>query len=367
MAGTGPIRVGVTADGAAGAEPAARAAGAQDLAAAVLLGPASALSPERAAAFGFAAGWVGGDGAVLLTERLSDERLGDVASRAVALWLHSCPAARPIDARSVLPAAPSAEGSLWTRLRAADGPGAVEILTWSGDGERLGAQVRELAPDAARPRPDAALETAMARIRGRVPFAELLSIAALPPFLEVLLAPRERARCARFGARRRRDFAAGRIALKLATRSVTTGEFAAIDTLAEDGVLALSPAGVGGASIAHDPELAIAVASARGVPGVDVEVVAPRLESAAALFTGAAERRLVESAAVGRLEALARIWTAKEACAKAWAMPLPELFEGCELVEIGPDSSVARLGGERVEILHARLGEHLVSLVERSP
>lgn len=363
----GSIRAGVTADGAAGAEPAARAAGARDLAAAVLQGPASALAPERAAAFGFAAGWIGGDGAVLLTERCSDARLDDVASRAVALWLHPRPAARPIEARCAAPAALSAEESLWTRLRAAKEPGAVEILTWSGNGERLGAEVRELASDAAQPHPDAALEAAMARILGRVPWAGLLSLAALPPFVELLLAPRERARCDRFGPRRRRDFAAGRIALKLATRSVTAGDLAGIDTLAEDGVLARSPAGVGGASIAHDPELAIAVASARGVPGVDVEVVAPRLEPAAALFTSAAERRLVESAAIGRLEALARIWTAKEACAKAWAIPLPELFEGCELAEIGPDSSVARLGGARVEILHARFGEHLVSLVERSP
>jgi 4'-phosphopantetheinyl transferase EntD len=207
----------------------------------------------------------------------------------------------------------------------------------------------------------------MDRLRDRVPWAELLTLAALPPFYEALLSPRERARCGGFGARRRRDFAAGRIALKLATRSVTTSDLTAIDTLAEDGVLARSPAGVGGACIAHDRELAIAVASARGVPGVDVELVAPRLEQAAALFAGAAERRLAEAAAVGRLGALGRIWTAKEACAKAWATPLPELFEACELVEIGRDASVARLGGERVEILHFGLGEHLVSLVERAP
>jgi len=243
----------------------------------------------------------------------------------------------------------------------------VEIVTWGGDGERLCAEVRELGPDAAVPTRDAAADAALERLRRRRPWTELLTLAALPPFHEALLSPRERARCDRFGVRRRRDFAAGRIALKLATRSVTSGDLAAIDTLAEDGVLARSPAGVGGASISHDRELAIAVASPGSLPGVDVELVAPRLEQAAALFAGAAERRLAAAASVGHLEALARIWTGKEACAKAWATPLPELFEACELVEIGPDASVARLGGERVEILHARFGDHLVSLVERAP
>lgn len=364
MVGGVPTRDRVTAGPAA--ERAGTAAAGPGPELAVLSGPVSAMAPEVVAAHGFTAGWIGAAGAALVADRRAGDRLDDLVAPALALWQEPRLHTGPSDPRPSAPAAsPAGAAALWLRLRAG-APGAVEIHVWSGSGERLWAEVRAAAPGWTAPREARAHEVALARLRERVRWLEVLTLDALPPFAEALLSPRERARCERLGARRRRDFAAGRIALKLATRAETTGELAAIDTLAADGVLARSPTGGGGASIAHDCELAIAVACARGVPGVDVERVAPRLESAVELYAGAAERRLAATATVDLLEALGRIWTAKEACAKAWARPLPELFAACELCEIGRDASVARLGGERVEILHASLGAHLVSFVERA-
>jgi len=361
--GSEPIHEGVTAEAARERPGPSAAAPAPELA--VLPGLVSALAPELVAGFGFTAGWLGRAGAALVTDRFSSERLDDLAAQALAVWCDPRVISWPIDPPTAsTAAAPAGAGALWVRLRAG-APGAVEIHVWSGSGERRLAEVRSVAPGEARPREACAHEAALARLRARVRWLEVLTLDALPPFVEALLSPRERARCERLGARRRRDFAAGRVALKLATRPATTGALAAIDTLAADGVLARSPAPGGGASIAHDGALAIAVASERGVPGVDVELLASRLETAVELYAGAAERRLAAAAAVGPLEALGRIWTAKEACAKAWARPLPELFTACELCEIGRDASVARLDGERVEILHASLGSHLVSVVER--
>ncbi|MBN2192081.1 MAG: hypothetical protein JW751_04635 [Polyangiaceae bacterium] len=334
-------------------------------AATVLPGLLSPVRPEVAAAFGFGRGFIGEQGAVLLTDPRSPFGPSTLGARAAQLWAaeHNGPS---VIERYPQPAAatPREEHPLWVRVRTSPGTETVDVSSWTIAGSWLGSERIGLDPQAEGR--GTAPVTLTARLRRLCAFAEVLELAALPPFVEALLSPREQARAAELGLRRRQAFTAGRVALKLATLTAAVGDLADVDTLADDGVLARSPIEHGrGASIAHDRRLAVAVVSDRGLPGVDVELVAPRLEPAAGVYAGTAERHRADAAGVGRLGGLARIWTAKEACAKAWAVPLPTAWRVSELTAIGEHESAVRFRGELVRVFHLPAEQHLISLVER--
>jgi phosphopantetheine--protein transferase-like protein len=160
------------------------------------------------------------------------------------------------------------------------------------------------------------------------------------------LLPEEQARAAELAPVRRRDWVAGRLAL----RAALAGAGLACDrpVLADDRGAPVLPEGLDG-SVSHKRGLAVALAAARGPHrvGVDVELlVAPRLDLAPRVLT-ADERAAVaalDPAARGRAVTLR--FSIKEAIYKA-IDPFVRRYVGFREVAVWPEES----GAVRVEVV----------------
>ena len=228
------------------------------------------------------------------------------------------------------------------------------IWAWNATGELLGG-LDPAVPNALPARDESTSRELPAN-------TTVLELDALPPFLEVLLADRERGRAAQLGTRRAKMFAAGRVALKLTT-AASDLPLAELDTLADDGKLARSPVtGPSSVSIAHDQRLAVAATSTRGRLGIDVEAATPRLEKGYHLYASARELTAAKGFSQGLYRGLARIWTTKEAVTKASGLALGEVFGRCQIARLGRSSSTAVLDGLTVLATHTEIDDHVLTL-----
>ncbi len=317
---------------------------------AILPGVLRPLDPAQLYRFGFEAGWRGEQGAVMKSS-VSTLPLSSLLQGAAALCRDRGSLAE-IDTSET----PPLRSGVWVRCEIRP-DGHVAVWAWNHEGAPKGtlrlATHDDLAPQGEVSPP------------ATFPTIALLELDALPPFLELLLSPRERSRACQLGERRRKMFAAGRVALKLATAPCLP--FAALDTLAEDGRLARAPVpGLGSVSIAHDRRLAVGAASEHGKLGIDVEAATPRLEKATRLYAAPSELAAAKDFAQGLHPGLARIWTTKEAVTKATGLTLGEVFSRCQLTRLGVNSSVAVLDGTPFEASHTEIDEHLLTVTELS-
>jgi phosphopantetheine--protein transferase-like protein len=198
----------------------------------------------------------------------------------------------------------------------------------------------------------------------------LVELPVAVPDPEALLTRREQARLARLGSRRRPSFLAARLALK--RLAVTLGRvpsdasFPELQTVAPDGVRPHLPGVPDGApmccSVAHDDRFAVAVASAHPV-GVDVERISPRLERVERMFVRPPEAARLPAAPAQRRTALARLWTLKEAVAKALGIPLLEAFDAVKLRALDTHRSRFSLRQAEHVARHAAIADHVFTLV----
>jgi phosphopantetheinyl transferase len=116
-------------------------------------------------------------------------------------------------------------------------------------------------------------------------------------------------------------------------------------------------------SVSHDDRFGVAAAGDRRV-GVDVERVSERVLKSRHLYMNESEQRLVQEAALGEIEAAMRVWTLKEAVAKAFDIPLAESWNRVGVVAVGPFESSFQLDGEELRTaVHDEADGHLFTLV----
>ncbi len=198
----------------------------------------------------------------------------------------------------------------------------------------------------------------------------LLELDAVAPFAWKAFSGEELTPFLSMGAPRKKSYAAARIACKILTRKLG-GDF----TTPADGIVTVSmdyrapqcPVAGPGASyhcaVSHDDRFCVAVAGRRPI-GVDVERISGRLLRAGRRFMIDEEKRLVSDFPLGEEEGSVRVWTVKEAAAKALAVSLPEAWKRAVVTAIGPAESLARVGDLHVVARHETLEGHVFSLLE---
>ena len=196
----------------------------------------------------------------------------------------------------------------------------------------------------------------------------MVELAALPPFADTILSPREKVRWQGLGAKRKRSFLGAHLALKQLSRRLglagETDEAASLETLAVDNLrpaLAKTDSSPWHCSAAHDDRLAVAVAAEARV-GVDVEKITDRAVRGRGLFMSESEQARLASFNLGQEAAAVRIWTIKEAAAKALDLTLPEAWQKVEVTTIGKLSSLAQVDGRTFKAHHVEVDDHVLSI-----
>ena len=219
-----------------------------------------------------------------------------------------------------------------------------------------------LAPEWVREKPAPALEALKDKCRGLV----VMEIDALAPFARQSLSPREVERSANMGEKRLKSFIASRIALKRLSRLLSGPGHETpardLDVLAPDGV----KPGLAGSdlfcSASHDHRFVTAAASERPI-GIDVETHRESAVRGLSIFASEEEKELAEKSRLGIQSAAVRLWTIKEAAAKALGAEQPHVWRRSNVVEIGPDHSRVVIDGGEVIVWHADVDGHIFSLL----
>ena len=191
----------------------------------------------------------------------------------------------------------------------------------------------------------------------------LLGLDALPKRAEPVLTPRERHLWRDVGEPRRRSFLGSRIALKGLTRILDPAGCPAdprqIDTIAEDRVRPRCHETGSAVSVAHDARWVIAVAGAQPI-GVDVEPITEQAFRLMGMFLDEKEQDLVGQCR----ETATRLWTIKEAAAKALNVDLPIAWDRVQVEASRPSSSEVLVDGARVEAWHEVIDDHLFTVLQ---
>jgi len=191
------------------------------------------------------------------------------------------------------------------------------------------------------------------------------------PFVDQALSLQELARYSPMVTGRRNSFAAGRLALKRLSRELSgpapqraSNE---INTVQANSPRPVCPAGAGSkrpfCSLSHDNRFAVAVTADKPV-GIDVEQINAKALHNRRLFTDESEAALTKHFSEGEAAAALRVWSAKEAAAKALDMPLAQAWDRVKVTSLGLNSSrlqVADLGTRQV--IHDTVDDHLFTLL----
>ncbi len=170
--------------------------------------------------------------------------------------------------------------------------------------------------------------------------------------------------------KRRRSFLGARMALKTIARRMPGGDRSEapslLTTMHPDG-RPRCPLPDGSepfsSSASHDSRFAVAAIADQPV-GIDVELISERVLKGRKLYMYEEELALVAGHSLGETEASTRIWSIKEAVAKALGSGLPESWRSVIVRHIAADSSRYTLGGEtrEREAHHAEVEGHLFTL-----
>lgn len=212
------------------------------------------------------------------------------------------------------------------------------------------------------------------RIDGACAASVVIELAALSPFADQTLSGSERLRLAGMRGRRRRSYLAARVACKRVSRRISNGDARTapgdITTVCVDRPdRPCCPRTDGrslfSCSVSHDDRFAVAVA-ASGRVGVDVEKASERLLKSRSLYMSDAERFLCGRSPLGEIETAVRIWSVKEAAAKAFDIILADAWRRVEVCTV--DSGESRFcvdGQDALTAVHETVGEHVFTLVCR--
>lgn len=213
-------------------------------------------------------------------------------------------------------------------------------------------------------------EDPLADLRSRCEAMTVVTIDAVASFAEKTLSPMEKERFEKMGARRRKGFLAARIALKRLFRHRQDPDWQIpprdIETVCAGSTKPScayhqnpSPHYC---SVSHDHRFAIAVLS--GVPvGVDVEVLSDKALKSARLYMSETEQQLVKKSMLGQREAAVRVWSAKEAVAKATGMDLADAWRQVRMITIEELASRFSMDGRGAfSVTHASLDDHVFTI-----
>jgi phosphopantetheinyl transferase len=194
----------------------------------------------------------------------------------------------------------------------------------------------------------------------------LLDIETVSPDEENLFTPREAARATKMGPRRRRGFAAARVALKRLARQLGLAKKRRpdrrIETLGPDNVKpCLAGSGIY-CSVSHSGPFVTAVAHTHPV-GVDLERVSEKVMRTRHLSMSPKERDLVSRSGLGPERAATRVWTTKEAAAKALGLQLFQALREVEVVRVGEQGGMMRYQGKAYPVKHAEGDGFVLTLV----
>ncbi|MGO8987367.1 MAG: 4'-phosphopantetheinyl transferase family protein [bacterium] len=194
----------------------------------------------------------------------------------------------------------------------------------------------------------------------------LLDMETISPVREDLFTPCEAARTVRMGPRRRRGFTAARVALKRLVRQLNLVEKdrpdQTIETLGADGVRPfLSDSGTH-CSVSHSARLVVAVAHRYPI-GVDLEMVSEKIMRTRHLFMSPMERELISLSSLGLERAATRLWTTKEAAAKALGLHLFQAIREVEVVSVGEEEGVMRYQEKTYPVRHAEGNGYVITLI----
>lgn len=194
----------------------------------------------------------------------------------------------------------------------------------------------------------------------------LLDMETISPIEENLFTPHEAERAMRMGPRRRRGFTAARVALKRLVRQLNLAEKdrpdRTIETLGPDGVRpCLSESGMY-CSVSHSARLVVAVAHRHPI-GVDLEVVSEKVIRTKHLFMSPKERDLISLSGLGPERAATRVWTTKEAAAKAFGLHLFQAIREVEVVRVGEEEGVMRYQEKTYPVRHGEENGYVISLI----
>ena len=98
--------------------------------------------------------------------------------------------------------------------------------------------------------------------------------------------------------------------------------------------------------------------------GVDVEPLSEKPLRAMHLYMDADEQAVVSRTPLSRADGAMRVWSAKEAAAKAMGIDLADSWERSRVIAVAPESSLLEIEGEkRQTAIHATMDGHLFTLL----
>ena len=202
----------------------------------------------------------------------------------------------------------------------------------------------------------------------------MIELKTLMPFSEKILSVHERKRFQQMGKKRKRSYLGARLACKRLSRILSGNDMltlpSKITTIAPDLERPCCPLTDGDSalpcSVSHDDRFAIAVASDQRV-GVDVEKTSGRIMKSGSLFMSKNEQALVRASPLGEIEAVVRIWSIKEAAAKALDFTMADSWNRVQVMDVGQYKSAVRIDDMDVySAIHEGVDQHLFTLVCRS-
>ncbi len=180
---------------------------------------------------------------------------------------------------------------------------------------------------------------------------------AVTPVAKAALTPREQKRFNTLGAVRARSFLGARTALKTLARRLGNTK-ASIQTLDADMVRPIVDIPGIRASASHDNRFVFAAAATVPI-GVDVEQITPKALRGGRLFLDPTEQGLA-----GDCEEIAtRIWTIKEAAAKAMNWHLARSWSLTRVQETNAYQSRVLVDGRSVIARHVKLDNHIFTVL----
>lgn len=201
----------------------------------------------------------------------------------------------------------------------------------------------------------------------------VIELAAVTPFATAALTKMEAERTVKMAPRRKKSFLAARLALKRLSRQIQSAgndiDPRSIHTVSNDGVRPCCPVEDGNAapfcSVSHDRRFAIAVAADQPI-GVDVEVISEKTVKCSRIYMSDRETALMNQSRLGAAQAATRIWSLKEAVAKATGVDLATAWRIAQIRSIGEDETRFDLDGKGSCVaLHAVVGTHLFTLYDQ--
>lgn len=219
------------------------------------------------------------------------------------------------------------------------------------------------------PRPSGGL-TALRELAGRCSGLVVLKHNKLPEDLQEYLTIGEAQRATRMGPRRRHGFLAVRLGLKLIARFLCTDldnvPASSLHTIEDDSVLPKLPVFDGSdsytVSASHNAELTV-VAVSTNVFGIDVENRAVQAWRGRNFFMNVAEQELARQFPLGPEKAALRVWSSKEAAAKAFNVDLGSAAQNVCLTKIGDLISDAKCKNQKFDVLHYEINDNLITIL----